>query len=142
MALDDGLESATPTDLPTLWNLAYADASQAKGNEQERIVNRIGQLLNRWPAAIKSTKLPPWDQSFAEDWWTLIKESMAEGSNQGSSKKAEDDAAKFKAEEAAKAATDKEAEEAKSKQPDVKTEPKTDPKAEPVQKSQPKNRGK
>lgn len=129
--------------------MAFSRAAKLGGDDQERIVFRLGELLGHWPGRIKSSKEPPWSETFAEDWWTLIKESMAEDKNkQGSfkmddedaaaTKMMQDEAAKLKAEEAAKAATGKEGEKTRSKQPD----PKADPASEPAPKPQPKSRGK
>ena len=49
-------------------NLAFGGGAfhRVEESERERIVARMGELLNRWPAAIKKSKEPPWSQTSPE----------------------------------------------------------------------------
>lgn len=67
------LQLASLSDIGTLWNLAFELSYDE--TEREQLVSAIGRLTGRWPAVIKTTKEPPWSQTFADDWWEIVRQS-------------------------------------------------------------------
>jgi hypothetical protein len=66
-------EIATLRDIGTLWNLAFELTYDE--TDREQLVAAIGRLTGDWPAVIKSTKEPPWSETFKDAWWDVVKRS-------------------------------------------------------------------